>query len=110
MKESANGRGLWIFTHVMDERETRRSGEHKAAPPVAPAETADHRRQKEAHEEDELDIPTVLPPDDLILAQIADVDDAELAAWWEPAALQRAKELVGRLLVRDPAKRVVEVW
>lgn len=51
----------------------------KPALPVTPAEASDERRENEAHREDEVQVPTVLPPDNSALAQVANVRNTGLA-------------------------------
>ena len=63
----------------MDEAETRRTGVHETAEHVTPSEVADERRENEATEKDEAAVPAVLPPHDLVLAEIADVSNAGFA-------------------------------
>ncbi len=64
----------------MDEAQAGRTSEDVATHSIVPAEVADESREDESDEKDEAAIPAVLPPDDLVLAQVADVGDTELAA------------------------------
>ena len=67
-------------TYVVDEAKASSTRKHEATPQIAPAKVADESREDETTEEDEGAVPAVLPPDDLILAQVADISDTRLAA------------------------------
>ena len=67
-------------TYVVDEAQTGSTRVDVASPEVAPAEVADESREDEATGDDEGAVPAVLPPDDLVPAQVADVGDTGLAA------------------------------
>lgn len=64
----------------MDEAQTGGTSEDVATHRIVPAEVANESREDEADEKDEAAVPTVLPPDNLVLAQVADVGNTELTA------------------------------
>ena len=101
---------------MMDEAKTSGTRVHEATRKVTPTEPADSGGQDKAHAEDEGAVPAVLPPDDLILAQVADISHARLAAGLDkhpadvgpPKALVsvvRVKRRVGVAVVRAVAAR-----
>lgn len=55
------------------------AGVDETASPVTPTETRDGHRKEESHADNELQVPAVLPPDNLVLAQVTDVSDTRLA-------------------------------
>lgn len=65
---------------MVDEAQTGRTSENVATHRIVPAEVADESRENETDKEDEAAVPAVLPPDNLVLAQVADVGNTELAA------------------------------
>ena len=65
---------------VVDEAQAGRAGEEEAAAGVAPAQPCDEGREEEAHADDEVDVPAVLPTYDLVLGQIGDISDTRPAA------------------------------
>jgi hypothetical protein len=65
---------------VVHEEKPRGGGVEVTTLPVAPAEAGDGRWENEAHEGDQVEVVLVLPPDDLVLAEVADVRDPRLAA------------------------------
>ena len=81
----------------MDEGETGSCGEKESASPVAPAKPGDGGRQHESRADDEPRVPTVLPPNDLAPAQVADVGGAGVVARLDehPADVGEEKTLVG---------------
>ena len=66
--------------YVMDDAKTSGTRIHIAAPEVAPAKVADESGHDKAARDDEGAIPAMLPPDDLVLAQVADIRNTRLAA------------------------------
>ena len=100
----------------MDEAKASSTRKHEATPQIAPAKVADESREDETTEEDEGAVPAVLPPDDLILAQVADISDTRLTAGLDkhpadvgpPEALVsvvRVERRVGVAVVRAVAAR-----
>ena len=81
----------------MNEAETSGGSIYKSAPKVVPTEVTDEGGEDEAAREDEGAVPAVLPPDDLILAQVADISDTRLAAGLDehPADVGPPEALVG---------------
>ena len=67
-------------TYVMDKAETGSTREHISTHKVAPTEATNKSREDEAAGKNESAVPAVLPPDDLVLAQVADVSDTRAAA------------------------------
>ena len=67
------------MTYVVDEAETRSTSVDIPSPEVAPTEVADKGGENEAAGKDEGTVPAVLPPHDLVLAEIADVRNTRLA-------------------------------
>ena len=65
-------------TYVVDEAQTGSASVEESTLPVTPAESGDRSGEQEAHDEDELDIPPVLPADDRVLAQVADIGHTRL--------------------------------
>ena len=63
----------------MYEAKTSSTGVDIAAPEVTPAKPADNGREDETAGDNEGAVPAVLPPHDLILAEIADVRNTRLA-------------------------------
>jgi hypothetical protein len=68
-----------IETHVVDKAQTSGTGVEVAAFPVTPAQASDDGGQDEAKHEDQVDVVLVLPPNDLVLAKIANVRNTGLA-------------------------------
>ena len=82
---------------MVDEAKTSGTRIHIAAPEVTPAEPADNGGQDEAHADDEGAVPAVLPPDDLVLVQVADIGDTGLEAGLDehPANVGPPEAVVG---------------
>ena len=104
------------MTYVVDEAETRSTSVDIPSPEVAPTEVADKGGENEAAGKDEGTVPAVLPPDDLVLAQVADIRNTRLAAGLDkhpadvgpPEALVsvvRVERRVGVAVVRAVAAR-----
>ena len=66
------------MTYVVNEAETRGTSVDIPSPEVAPTEVADKGGENEAAGKDEGTVPAVLPPDDLVLAQVTDVGNSRL--------------------------------
>jgi hypothetical protein len=64
---------------VMEEEKSGSSGIEISAPPIAPKYSRNSGWNTKAHKEDEPDIPTVLPPDNLVFAEIRDIRDTRFA-------------------------------
>jgi hypothetical protein len=86
-----------IETHVVDKAQTGGTSVEVATFPVTPAQASDDGRQDEAKHEDQVDVVLVLPPDDLVLAKIADVRNTGLATGLDehPADMRVPETLVG---------------
>ena len=86
---------------MVDKHQPRGAGKVEAAPPISPAEAGDGHREDEAHADDEGEVPLVLPDDDLVLAEVADVGDAWLATGLDdhPADVRPEEALVRRVRV-----------
>lgn len=63
----------------MDKAQTGSPSVKVAPAPVAPAETRDEGGEAKGHEEDEPQIPAVLPPDNLVLGEIRNISNTGLA-------------------------------
>lgn len=68
---------------MVDKDKPRDASKEVAALPVAPKQTGKDGRNTEAEDEKECDIPSVLPPHDLVSAQIADIGYSGLPAGFE---------------------------
>ena len=64
---------------MVNEAETGSAGVDIASPEVTPAKVADEGREDETACEDEGAVPPVLPPNDLVPAQVTNVGDTGLA-------------------------------
>lgn len=85
----------------------------ETAPPVTPAKASNNRREQETKDDDQVQVPAMLPLDDLVLAQIADVRNTRLTAGLDehPANMRPPQTLVRvvrvELRVRVPVVRAV---
>jgi len=86
----------------MNKNEPRNPGKEVAALPVAPKQTRDGGRDTESKGQKQGNIPAVLPPHNLVLAQIADVGDAGLTTWFEehPTDVGKPEALVSVVRVQ----------
>ena len=87
---------------VVDEAQARCASIDIATAPIAPQEPRNESGDAEAHAEDEPDVPAVLPPDNVALAEITDVGDTRLAAWLDnhPADMRPPETLVGVVRIK----------
>lgn len=94
---TGKGYGEKWGTHMVDEAQTSRASVEKTSYPVTPAETSDSGRNQQTNAKDEVDVPAVLPLDDLILAQVTNIRHAGLVAGLEdhPANVRVPEALVG---------------
>lgn len=67
----------------MDKTQSCSPSVYETTQPITPEQASDHSRDDKSAAEDEVDIPPVLPPDNLVLAQVRDVGDTGLAAGLE---------------------------
>lgn len=81
---------------MVDEAETGGASEEETTSPVAPTESGNGGWQEETHANDEVHVPPVLPPNDLALAQVADVGNTGLVAGLDehPADVGEEESLV----------------
>ena len=81
----------------MNKNKSRCSGEEVTALPVTPKDTRNDRGNNETEEQEEGEIPTVLPPHNFVLAQIADVGNTRLTSGFykHPAYMREPESLVG---------------
>lgn len=88
-------------TYVVDEEKSCGTGEEKPASPVAPGQTGNSHREEETHADDQGKVPTMLPLDDFVSAQIGHVGDTRLSPWLDdhPADVRPQQALVGRVRV-----------
>jgi hypothetical protein len=70
------GQGIDAKCRVGDKDKTSSTGVYISPTPIAPKQTRNDSGESKTHEEDEPDIPPVLPSDHLILAQVRDVRNA----------------------------------
>ena len=61
---------------LLDEEDAQNACVDEAAEPVTPAQTCDNHGEDETHYEDDLEVVLVLPDDDWVLIQIANVGAA----------------------------------
>jgi hypothetical protein len=61
---------------LLDEEDSKDASIHKSTKPVTPAEASDQAREDETHEEDHLEVMTMLPCDDCISVQVGDISAA----------------------------------
>ena len=64
---------------LLDEEDAENAGIDEAASPVAPAEAADKGGNDQGHSDDALEVVAMLPDDDGVLVQIADIGTADAA-------------------------------
>jgi hypothetical protein len=83
-------------TYVMDEEQASRTSVEVTTLPVTPTKASNDSRDDETHGEDKVDVVFVLPPHDLVLAQIADVRNTGFAARFQehPADVRVPKSLM----------------
>jgi hypothetical protein len=67
----------------MDEEQTCSTTIKVATLPVTPAKAGNESGEDEPHEEEQVDVVLVLPPDDFVLAQVTDIGNTRLATWLE---------------------------
>mgnify|MGYP001560695396 FL=1 len=86
-------------TYVVNEHQARGSSKVEPALPVSPTESSDGHGEEESHRDDQREVPAVLPLDDLVLTEIADISDSRLATGLEdhPADVRPEKPLVRRV-------------
>jgi hypothetical protein len=84
-------------TYVVYKKETSGARIEEAAPPVAPAQAGDERRENKAHSNNEVEIPSVLELDNLVAGEIRDVGDTRLSTGLDehPANVGPEEALVG---------------
>lgn len=63
---------------MVDEAKTSSTCEHVATPEITPTEVADQGRKNETTPDEKATVPAVLPPDNLVLAQVADIGNTGL--------------------------------
>jgi hypothetical protein len=83
----------------VDEEKTSGTGEEEATTVVAPEETGDERREHEAHSDDEVDVPAVLPLDDLVGGKVRNVGNTGTATGldYHPAHMRPPETLLRRV-------------
>ena len=65
-------------------------GIENAIPPVSPSQTSDKSRRAKGHAEEDGDVPFMLPPDDVVFAEVGDVGHAWLMQPWTAPVLAMA--------------------
>ena len=73
------GQAVDTESSLLDEKDSENTAVDEATEEVAPAETADEHGKDQSHENDRLDVVTVLPDDDGILVEVGDVGAADAA-------------------------------
>ena len=58
---------------LLDEEDSEDTGVDEATEPVTPAETSDESWEDQTHEDDDLEVVTVLPDDDWVLVQVRNI-------------------------------------
>ena len=71
------------FTYVVNEAQTSCTGVEESTSPVTPTQSGDGHRDEQTESDDEVDVPSVLPPHNRVLAQITNVGNANLVSWLE---------------------------
>jgi len=86
---------------VVDEEETSGTGEEESSAVISPSESGDEGREDESHSDDEVDVPTVLPLDNLVLREIGNVGDSGLATRFDehPSDVRPPESFVRRVRV-----------
>lgn len=74
---------LKIFTYVVNESQSDQSCIHQSTNCIPPAVMCDRSRDDERRGDNEREVPAVLPHDDLVLLEVADVRNTGLAAGFE---------------------------
>ena len=87
---------------MVNKSKPRGTGEQVATLPITPKQTRNDSGNTEAKGQEQSKIPAVLPPHDLILAQIANIGNAGLAAGFEkhPADMGEPEALVSVVWVQ----------
>lgn len=88
-------------THMVDESRAHSTSIEESALEVSPKQTRNESRDDVAHEDQEPDVVVVLPSDNLVLAQVANVGDTRLATGLDehPTHVRPPESLVSRVRV-----------
>jgi hypothetical protein len=88
-------------TNVVDEEKTSGTGEEETTAVVAPEKTGDESREDEAHADDEVNVPAVLPLDDLTVREVGHVGDTGTTAGLDdhPADMRPPETFLSRVRV-----------
>src|SRR6267154_510324 len=73
--------GIDTECRVVDEDQSGGTSIYISPAPITPEQTRDNSGNTKTHEEDERDIPTVLPPDHFVLAKVRDVCYPGFTPW-----------------------------
>jgi hypothetical protein len=66
---------------VVNKAKAKKTGVYVSTLPVAPAKASNNSWHDDAHDHDQPQVVSVLPPYNLILCQVTDISDTRLAAW-----------------------------
>lgn len=69
-----------VLTDVVDKAESSGTSKEESTPPVTPTESGDESWENEAHADDEVEVPLLLPLDDLVFGEIRDVGRSDGSA------------------------------
>ena len=71
------------FTYVVNKAKTSCTGVEESTGPVTPTQSSNGHRDEQTESDDEVDVPSVLPPYNGVLAQVTNVGNANLVSWLE---------------------------
>ena len=71
------------FTYVVNKAKTSCTGIEESTSPVTPTQSSNGHRDEQTESDDEVDVPSVLPPHNRVLAQVTNVGNANLVSWLE---------------------------
>lgn len=84
-------------TYMVNKGQSRGTSKNETTKPITPPKTGNQRGDDEAHAQDEVDVPLVLPPHNFALAQVRDISNTGLAPRLQdhPAYMRPPEPLVG---------------
>ena len=68
---------------MVDKAKTSCAGVEESTGPITPTQSSDGHRDEQTESDDEVDVPSVLPPYNGVLAQVANIGNANLVSWLE---------------------------
>ena len=96
------GEGVDAEGGLLDEEDAEDTAVDESAEPVTPAQTADQHGKDEAHEEDDLEVVTMLPDDHGVLVEVRDISTADslrVLLHQHPAKVRIQETLANRVWV-----------